>query len=145
MTDCRGCTGTCCTGVGSDPCTCPIDDEELTPEQDMQDRWRPTETAVNHAVALLKAEPRADFALVPLVQPGKEYGWWEIGQKVETVPGVVILSVNSFKAGADIPSHSWARNATSQVAKRVLGDAPGTVSYASISRDGTWAVFEDIL
>lgn len=20
---CRGCTGTCCTGVGSDPCTCP--------------------------------------------------------------------------------------------------------------------------
>lgn len=20
--ECRGCTGTCCTGVGSEPCTC---------------------------------------------------------------------------------------------------------------------------
>lgn len=25
MTDylCRGCSGTCCTGIGSEPCTCP--------------------------------------------------------------------------------------------------------------------------
>jgi hypothetical protein len=26
--DCRGCEGTCCTGVGSDPCTCPVFDWE---------------------------------------------------------------------------------------------------------------------
>jgi hypothetical protein len=26
---CRGCTGTCCTGYGSEPCTCePIEEEE---------------------------------------------------------------------------------------------------------------------
>ncbi len=25
---CKGCTGTCCTGVGSDPCTCSFDDED---------------------------------------------------------------------------------------------------------------------
>lgn len=25
---CRGCDGTCCTGVGSSPCTCPPRDEE---------------------------------------------------------------------------------------------------------------------
>lgn len=23
MSDCRGCEGTCCTGMGSEPCTCP--------------------------------------------------------------------------------------------------------------------------
>lgn len=32
---CRGCDGTCCTGVGSDPCTCPPppdrDEEEAAP------------------------------------------------------------------------------------------------------------------
>lgn len=25
VSDCRGCTGTCCTGAGSDPCVCPDD------------------------------------------------------------------------------------------------------------------------
>jgi hypothetical protein len=25
---CRGCGGTCCTGVGSEPCTCPDPDDE---------------------------------------------------------------------------------------------------------------------
>jgi hypothetical protein len=28
MSGCRGCTGTCCTGLGSDPCVCPEPDED---------------------------------------------------------------------------------------------------------------------
>ncbi|AXH66422.1 hypothetical protein SEA_SATIS_273 [Streptomyces phage Satis] len=31
---CRGCDGTCCTGVGSDPCTCPPPQEEETEQDD---------------------------------------------------------------------------------------------------------------
>lgn len=27
---CRGCSGTCCTGQGSEPCTCPDTDDEPT-------------------------------------------------------------------------------------------------------------------
>lgn len=29
MTDCRGYSGTCCTGVGSDPCTCTDKEVEM--------------------------------------------------------------------------------------------------------------------
>jgi hypothetical protein len=34
MSACRGCTGTCCTGVGSDPCVCPDRDEDYTDDGD---------------------------------------------------------------------------------------------------------------
>jgi hypothetical protein len=34
MSACRGCTGTCCTGVGSDPCVCPDPDEDYADEGD---------------------------------------------------------------------------------------------------------------
>jgi hypothetical protein len=30
---CRGCDGTCCTGVGSDPCTCPPPPEQEDQEE----------------------------------------------------------------------------------------------------------------
>jgi hypothetical protein len=38
MSGCRGCTGTCCTGLGSDPCVCPDEDytddgDQLSPDQ----------------------------------------------------------------------------------------------------------------
>ena len=42
MSACRGCTGTCCTGVGSDPCVCPDeytdDGDQLTTEQSAAER-----------------------------------------------------------------------------------------------------------
>jgi hypothetical protein len=34
MSDCRGCTGTCCTGLGSDPCVCPEPETDYTDDGD---------------------------------------------------------------------------------------------------------------
>lgn len=117
----------------------------VTAEQDMRDRWRPSPDAVRQAKALLDAESVADLAAVPIYHPGKQEGLWEIGQEVCTVPGVVLLGVNSFDPAVDspVPSYSWARNAASGLAKAALGDRPGTCGWATIRRDGTWAVFED--
>jgi hypothetical protein len=120
----------------------------LTPDQDMAARWRPSETAVAYAVALLKAEPFADYALVPMILPGKTHGWWEIGQEVQTVPGVVLLAVNNRSSeplpyNTPVPTYSWARHECWELARRYLADSKGTTAYAAISADGTWAVFED--
>jgi hypothetical protein len=118
----------------------------LTTEQDMAARWRPSETAVKHAVAMLRSEARADYAIVPMILPGKVHGWWEIGQEVQTVPGVVLLAVNGYHDNEwadEVPSYSWARNESWEIAERHLGDREGTTGYASIGPDGTWAVFED--
>lgn len=122
-----------------------VNDESLTPQQDLEARWRPSETAVKHAVALLRSEARADYAIVPMILPSKRHGVWTVGQKVETVPGVVLLGVNSFDPewADEVPSYSWARNESWEIAKRHLADREGTTGYASIRPDGTWAVFED--
>lgn len=117
--------------------------------QDMRARWCPSESAVKHAVALLNVEPFADYAVVPMVQPGKHYGCWEVGQEVVTVPGVVLLAVNNSTSeplpyATPVPGYSWARNEAWEIARRYLADADGTTAYANISRDGTFAVFEDI-
>jgi len=117
-----------------------------TSEQDMRERWLPTPAAVSHAMALLAAEPRADLAAIPMVQPGKTFGWWETGQAVETVAGALFIGVNSFDASPDghVPGYAWARNAASDVARAALGDRPGTVGWATVDRDGNVAVFEDV-
>lgn len=116
-------------------------------EADLRARWRPTDTAVRHAVALLNAEPAADLAAIPMVQPGKTYGCWRVGEQVETVPGAVFLGVNSFDVpeGSPVPSYSLARHWASEVARAHLGDREGTVSWVTVRRDGNWSVSEDIL
>ncbi|MCW2898658.1 MAG: hypothetical protein JWO67_923 [Streptosporangiaceae bacterium] len=111
--------------------------------QDMRDRWLPSETAVRHARALLDAEPAADLAVVPMLQPGKTHGIWTLGQEVETVPGVVFICINSFTNTAALPGYSWCRGAAAAVARDVLAGRDGTVGYANVSRDGHVAVFED--
>ncbi len=76
-----------------------------------------------------------------MVQPGKHYGVWTVGQEVQTVPGAVFIGVNSFNAiRAEVPSHAWARNAASDVARSVLGNRPGTVAWATVDREGRIAV-----
>jgi hypothetical protein len=117
----------------------------LSPEEDMRARWQPSEAAVRHARALLDAEPRADLAAIPMIQPGKAHGWWTAGQEVRTVAGAVFIGVNRFDVedGAEVPSYSWARNAASDVARAALGGQPGTVAWATVHRDGHAAVFED--
>lgn len=117
----------------------------ITPWQDMERNFRPSQEAVDTAVAALKATPNADLAAVGLMLPGKQDGWWTVGQKYLTVPGAVFLGHN--KATSDggpvdgMPSFSWARNAAMDLAERLM-DEEGTVGYAVIYPDGHWAVFE---
>lgn len=117
---------------------------ELTPGEDLRLRWLPTSRSVRHARALLAAEPAADVALVPMYQPGKQYGIWLTGQRVSTVPGVVFVAVNSFEPAAGIPSVSWARHAACLLAREQLraDGRGGTVAYAIVRSDSV-AVFEE--
>jgi len=115
--------------------------------QDKADRWLPTGAAVRHAQALLAAEPLADLAAIPMIQPGKTYGWWRLGQQVETVAGVVFIGINGdAPAGSAVPDYAWARDMASMVAATVLGaDREGTVGWATVDRDGYVTVTEDCI
>lgn len=128
----------------------------IDPGLDREQRWLPHPEAVGHATALLKADGTADFAVVPLFQPGKVEHIWTCGQRVHTVFGVVLLSVNTFTSEGRIPSHSWARNTASTIAAARLrtyaklnpdvrgpdGEI-GTAAYAVIDRLGRVSVYED--
>lgn len=115
--------------------------------EDRVRRWNPHPRAIQHARALLKSDGEADFAVIPMFQPGKDHGWWRSGQPVHTVFGVVLLSVNTHEPTGKIPSHSWARDTASAIAAaalrtyaeqnphiRSLGGEIGTVAYAVVSR-----------
>jgi hypothetical protein len=88
---------------------------------------------------------RADLAAIRMMQPGKRYGLWSVGQEVRTVAGAVFIGVNSFDAdeSGEVHDYAWARNAGSDVARSVLGNRPGTVAWATVEREGHVAVFED--
>lgn len=122
---------------------------------DMRERWLPTDAAIRHAQALLAAEPNADLALVPLLQPGKNRSVWTIGQEVLTLPGVVILASNDDGRG-DILGYHTARRYCEIIAgeyqvtvwkeRRDASDglvSPGTTAHAVVTRDGNASVFED--
>lgn len=117
-----------------------------TIDRDRVTRWNPTASAVQYALTLLNYETDADMALIPMYQPGKQYGIWEYGQEVCTVHGVIFLAVNSFDSDSLIPSMSWARDAASQMARHAMGDREGTVAYAVVRRDSDRTpVFEDLI
>ena len=80
-----------------------------------------------------------------MIQPGKYYGLWTVGQEVRTVAGAVFIGVNSFDVDeiGEVPDYGWARNAASDVARSVLGNRPGTVAWATVDREGRVAVFGD--
>ena len=68
--------------------------------------------------------------------PGKQPGWWTVGQPVEHVAGLwPIRSEEEYRA---------ARDGASMAATSHLGVRPGLPSYAVIRRDGHAAMFEDI-
>ena len=113
---------------------------------DMAERNQPSAAAVRQARRLLAAVRQADMVVIPMYWPGKQRSWWEMGQEVRTVPGVLILAVNSFKPAADVPSLSTARNAASVVARATLAGEPGVVGWAYVMRtDSETPVFEDVL
>jgi hypothetical protein len=118
----------------------------MDPYIDMTQRWWPTDTAVKQAKAALDAQPDADLAAIPMVQPGKTRGYWKVGQAVETVEGQVFLGVNADNGRGAVPSWSEARNSAAEAASEARGDRPGTVAYAVVARDDDQvAVFEDVL
>lgn len=116
-------------------------------QEDLESRLRPAPQAVEHALALLKAEPRAELAYIPMYLPGKEHGWWQIGQEVVTVTGAVLIGVNSFEAAGGIPSGSWARDMASRIARVEMDTRKltGQAAYAVVRRTEHVAVFEDVL
>jgi len=142
----------CETACGASGCQAPptVRTAEVTPrdvEHDMVRRMQPTDTAVAHARALLAAEPGADLAFIPMCLPGKEYGWWRLGQQVVTVPGVVLLARKSSSDAGAVPSGSWARNTAAAIARQVLQERgqDGVAAYAVVRREGHTPVFEDPL
>ena len=109
----------------------------ITPEQDIE-RWE-LPVATQHAAAAAAAALGKDMALVPFFLPGKEFGFWTVGQEVEIAAAVLFMD-NSFD-GEDL-RFSAARYARSEMAK----DRPGTVGYFLVwadSPDSRAAAFED--
>jgi len=124
-------------------------------EQDKLDRWQPADTAIAHAKALLAAEPNADLAVIPMVQPGKNRGIWVLGQEVVTVPGVVILA-NADGGRGGVTGYPHARKFAELIAGAVQVEiwrqardatgrlmSPGTTAHAAVYRDGNVIVTED--
>ena len=105
-------------------------------EADRITRWQPSPTSVERARKLLASEPADAVAVIPMYQPGKEHGWWTMGQQVETVEGVVFVAVNSFDPTDTLPSLSWARDQADLIAATFLRVATGgTTAYAYVTAD----------
>jgi len=108
----------------------------ITPEQDIE-RWE-LPVATQHAAAAAAAALGKDMALVPFFLPGKELGYWTVGQEVEI--GAAMFFMNN-RSDEDL-RFSAARYARSEMAK----DRPGTVGYFVVwadRPDGRAAAFED--
>lgn len=129
------------------------------PEQDRLRRLHPHPQAVVHARAMLAAEPQADYAIIPMFLPGARRGWWNSGQPVHTVIGVVVISREKSNPTDLVPDHSWARDTAAAIAAARLrtyatehpdiraenGDI-GVVAWAIVrAGDPHAAVFEDVL
>ena len=93
-------------------------------QADLAARWRPSARAIAAGVAYCKGADDA-AAYVPMIMPGKARGGWTAGQVVLTLP-------QTFGT----------RGEAVEAAEAVLGDLDGTVGYAMVYADGTWAVWE---
>ena len=120
------------------------------PGTDMSWRWRVTAAAHSMALAALAdpALPEGTQAMVPLVMPGKEHGWWLVGQPVETIHDVVILATAGRTPAEDRPvpgkvlDYCAARTLAEHIAAAYLGDRAGTTAHACITADGTTFIHE---
>lgn len=105
----------------------------------------PTAVQVEAALAVLSTVPEADrsrfLAVVALVQPGKQYGLWSVGQEVVPLPGVWL---GENVTGDSICPLSEARAAAEEAGERWLEarDLDGTTGYVMVGPDGHAAVFE---
>jgi len=67
------------------------------------------------------------------------------GQAVVTVRGVVLIAVNSFENGGDLPSGAWARDTAAAIARQELQRRrqTGVAAWAVVRRNDHVATFED--
>jgi hypothetical protein len=108
-------------------------------DTDRVTRWQPDPRAVAHAQVVLAAEDDPEvLAAIPMYQPGKASGIWEMGQEVVTVQGAVFFGRNRHAhTGVGLPSFSWARGEAVEIAQKAL-DATGregTVAYAVVRKE----------
>lgn len=121
------------------------------PSEDLRRRWIPDKAAVQAALDALEGEPAAEVAVIPMYQPGKTYGIWDVGQRVETIALTgddVLLAVNSSATDGPVPGVRAAQDKAFELASLALagcGDGKGTTAYAVVRRNGRTAVFEEIL
>jgi hypothetical protein len=110
-----------------------------TVEQDMRERWKPTDAQMATAARMLRDDPTLRYVMVGLALPGKSEGWWTQGQPVEAVQG--------FWPTRTDDDYRAARDAADEAAGRHLAGRRGTSCYATIRLvDGEphFAVFEGI-
>lgn len=107
---------------------------------DLQARWRPSDEQIAGALAALAAGPaEATTAVVPLTLPGKQHGCWVQGQEVE--PGEGCWLADSRAWDGPLAYHG-ATQAADEASADQLGVRPGQSGYATVDRDGRWAVWE---
>lgn len=116
-------------------------------DADLRARWLPSEEQIAAGVAALDKVPsgRRDrfVAVVGLAQPGKQYGFWQIDQRVVPVPGVWLAEITR---GDEPTQHPYAQ--AMSLAERAAASwleahgETGTVAHVVINPDGSAAVFE---
>lgn len=117
----------------------------LDAQADLSARWLPSPEQVKAGLAVLATVPAGQrerfIAVVPLAQPGKQFGIWEFGQKVVPLPGVW---VGENTAEATVYPLRRAQDAAEEVARAWLASEglSGTVAVALIRPDESVAVFE---
>jgi hypothetical protein len=111
----------------------------VTPAADLAARWQPSAEQMAVAEAILRGTA-ADKVYVGLALPGKTYGLWCLGQRVEPAPGF-------WPAHAAHNSARIARDCADHAAGAHLRGRPGTSAYASIrlsNGEPVFAVYEGI-
>ena len=109
---------------------------------DLEARMRPSNANLEEAAARIgetghPGTPGAAMAIVPILFPGKTFGWWEADTVVENPPGAWPCENDDTYRNATL--------AATAAASVALGERPGTVGYVVVRRDGNWSVFEEIL
>lgn len=114
---------------------------------DLETRWVPSETQIAMAEAVFDARPDADLVLSSHLLLGKEYGFWTNDIEVEYVKIAKVAMNRAMKAGEEARPDDYhvVRNEIVTATARQAGERPCTIGYTVHYRDGTWAVFEEIL
>lgn len=123
----------------------PADHRPSDAEQDMRNRMQPDARTRQIAMAMCDAalkhpaDPTTRHGVGPVVYvglalPGKDYGFWELGQPVEQAPGF-FLAEGSEQARK-------ARELADGAAREHLAGRPGTTVYARVDANGYAEMFE---